>query len=29
MLNRTENKNERIIKFFNFCGTFISLIGIE
>ena len=30
LLNRgTENKNEPIIKFLNFCSTFISLIEIE
>ena len=29
MLSRTENKNERVIKFFNFSNTFTSLIEIE
>ena len=29
MLNQTENKNEPIIKFINFCSTFIPLIEIE
>ena len=29
MLNQTENKTERIIKFFQFLQYFISLIDIE
>ena len=28
-VNRTENENERIIKFLGFCSTFILLIEIE
>ena len=29
MLTPTDNKSERIIKFFNFCSNFISLVKIE